>query len=495
MTVPSLETIGEIASSARDAFYIGGEWVAPASERRIDLVSPIDEEVWTSAPLADVADIDRAAAAARTAFDKGIWSDLPASQRAAALRRFANEIEQREPLFAKLWTAQVGAPISFAGMFVPTARAMLGYYADLIESYAFEDRRQTYFGSEARVVREPIGPAALITPWNAALPILFYKLAAALAAGCTTVIKSSPETPFDGLLVAECAHAAGLPAGVVNVITADREAGAQLVASPLIDKVSFTGSTRAGKAVGTTCLDRMARFTLELGGKSAAIFLDDADLSQTLPAIAPYTMPFSGQICFAQTRIIAPRSRVDDLLDAYAGALGHIVIGDPWQPETQLGPVSSAAQMERTLHHIARAQSDGARLVLGGNGRPAGHDRGYFIAPTVFTDTTPDMAIVREEVFGPVVVIQTYESEDEAVALANASDFGLSGSIMTNDPERGYRMARRIRTGNISINSLQMAPNVPFGGYKQSGIGREGGPEGLAAFLETKAIYMPVGGQ
>ncbi|MDB5576365.1 MAG: Aldehyde Dehydrogenase [Bradyrhizobium sp.] len=493
MNLPSLDAIGEIAGEAHNAFYIGGEWVAPAGGRRVELVSPVDERVWTSAPLADAVDVGRAAAAARAAFDSGVWSNLPASERAAMLRRFAGEIERREPLFARLWTAQVGAPISFAGMFVPTARAMLGYYADLIETYEFEDRRQT-FGGEARVLREPVGPAALITPWNAALPILFYKLAAALAAGCTTVIKSSPETPFDGLLVAECAHAAGIPAGVVNVITADREAGAQLVASPLLDKVSFTGSTRAGKAVGVACLDRMARFTLELGGKSAAIFLDDADLSQTLPAIAPYTMPFSGQICFAQTRIIAPRSRVDELLAAYAGAMSGVILGDPWLPETQLGPVSSAAQMERTLDHIARAKADGARLVIGG-GRAAGVERGYFIAPTIFADATPDMAIVREEVFGPVVVVQPYDSEEEAIALANGSDFGLSGSIMTSDPERGYRVARRIRTGNISINSLQMAPNVPFGGYKQSGIGREGGPEGLAAFLETKAIYMPADGQ
>ena len=489
MTDRSRDVIADLGATLRGGFYIDGDWARPLGNDRTELVCPVDAKAWIDAPLASHADIDRATAAARKAFDTGPWPTLSASDRAHLLRRFAVEIEHREPLLARLWTAQVGATISFAGMFVPTARAMLGYYADLLETYQFEDRRPTWSG-EARVMREPIGPAALITPWNATLPILFYKLAAALAAGCTVVIKSSPETPFDALVVAECAHAAGFPPGVINVITADRTGGAHLVASPDIDKVSFTGSTAGGKAVGRACLDRMARFTLELGGKSAAIFLDDADLGQTLPAIAPFTMPFSGQICFAQTRIIAPRSRVEEIIAAYGAAIATLVVGDPWEPTTQLGPVSSATQMTRALAHIAKAKVDGARLVTGGT-RLDNFGAGYFIAPTVFADVTPDMAIAREEVFGPVVVVQAYDSEDEAVALANHSDFGLSGSILTADPERGYRLARRIRTGNIGVNALEMAPNVPFGGYKQSGLGREGGPEGLAAFLETKAIYMP----
>ena len=489
MTQSGIDAAADLDEGIRTKFYIEGQWVAPTSDRIVELTSPVDEHAWMTAPLAAAADIDRAVAAARQTFDQGPWRSMPPSERAATLRRFAAEIERYEPLFARLWTAEVGAPISFTRMFVPTARAMLGYYAGLLESYVFEEIRQTPNG-EARIIREPVGLAVLVTPWNAALPVLFYKLAAALAAGCTVVIKSSPETPFDALLVARCAHAAGIPAGVVNVITADREGGAYLVASPAVDKVSFTGSTAAGRQVGKSCLDRMARFTMELGGKSAAIFLDDVDLSRAIPEIAPLTIPFSGQICFAQTRIIAPRSRADELVAAYSAAISALTVGDPWDPGTFVGPVASEVQMKRALYYMEGAKADGAICVLGGS-RAEGFDRGYFIAPTIFTNVTPDMEIAREEVFGPVVVVQTYDTEEEAIALANHSDFGLSGSVLTGDPDRGLAVARRIRTGNIGVNTFEVAPNVPFGGYKQSGIGREGGPEGLEAFLETKAIYKP----
>ena len=317
---------------------------------------------------------------------------------------------------------------------------MLDYYAGLIETYAFEDTRKTAYGV-AQVIREPVGVAALITPWNATLPILSYKLAAALAAGCTVVIKSSPETPFDALLLAECAQAAGFPPGVINVITADREGGAYLVASPGVNKVSFTGSTAAGKSIAKTCIDRMARFTLELGGKSAAILLDDIDLGATLGGLAPFTMPFSGQICFAQTRILAPRSRLDEIVGAYAGAMSGLTVGDPWSEQTHLGPVSGKQQMSRVLNYIEKGKAEGARLVAGG-ARSAGFDKGFYIQPTVFTDVSPEMTVAREEIFGPVVVVMPYDDVDDAVRISNASDYGLSGTVFSADPERAYQVAR-----------------------------------------------------
>jgi acyl-CoA reductase-like NAD-dependent aldehyde dehydrogenase len=440
-------------------------------------------------PLADVTDAERAIDAARVAFDTGAWPRMTGVERAAYLKRFSAAVKERLPLLSRIWTAQVGAPVSFASMFAPVAPAMFDYYAGLAESYAFTETRQTPRG-EARVSRGPVGVAVLIAPWNAQLPILSYKLGAALAAGCTVVVKSSPETPLDALVLAECADEAGLPPGVFNVITADRDVGAHLVASPKIDKVSFTGSTSAGKQIGAACLARMTRFTLELGGKSAALVLDDADLASTLSAVVPYSMPFSGQICFAQTRILLPRSRHDEFLDAYVAAVSGMIVGDPWDDATHVGPLSTAAQLERVLRYIDQGQKEGARLMTGGV-RSEQFDHGYFVEPTVFAGVTRDMTIAQEEIFGPVVSVMLYDDLEDAIKTANASDFGLSGTVFTTDLEKGYGIAKRMKTGNVTVNGLEMAPNVPFGGFKQSGMGREGGPEGLEAFLEYQAIYLP----
>ena len=487
MTTRNFDPNKEISENVRSKFFVGGHWVTPLSSQRIDLIAPETEETFMDVALANTADTDMAVASARKAFDTGPWPRMTGAERAAVLHRFAAEVRKSEPLFSKIWTAEVGAPIGFANMFVGTAAAMLDYYAQMVETYAFEDSRKTLYGM-AQVIREPVGVAALITPWNAALPILSYKLAPALACGCTVVIKSSPETPMDALLLAECADRAGVPAGVINVITADRVGGAYLVALKDVDKVSFTGSTAAGKQIGKSCLDRMARFTLELGGKSAAVLLDDIDLAAALGAAAPFTMPFSGQICFAQTRMIVPRSRLDEIAGAYAGAIGQLTVGDPWLETTHLGPVLNAKQLGRVQNYIAKGQAEGARLLTGGD-RPAGFNKGFYVQPTVFADVTPDMTIAREEIFGPVVAILAYDDIDEAISLANDSDYGLSGTVFSSNPDRAFQVARQMQTGNVSINGLEMATNVPFGGYKQSGIGREGGPEGLEAFLETKAIY------
>ncbi|MGV6876514.1 aldehyde dehydrogenase [Pseudochelatococcus sp. B33] len=479
----------ELSQNVLERFYVGGEWIRGHSGQRVAVVHPATEDVLFDVPLADTNDMDRAVAAARAAFDTGPWPRMSGAERSQAMKRLVERLTARADLLARLCTAQVGAPISFAGNLVRTGLARYDYYAALAAHYLFEDRRPTARG-HARVRREPVGVAALISPWNATFPIMAHKLGAALAAGCTCILKSPVESPVEGLIVAECAEEAGIPAGVVNVVTADRDESVYLVASSLVDKVSFTGSVPAGRQIGAAAADRMARVTLELGGKSAAILLDDADLSAALPALAPFTMPFAGQICFAQTRILAPMARMDEVIDAYVRIVDGLRIGDPWDPQTQVGPVLNARQSNRVLRYIDLGVRQGGRVVTGG-GRSTRFERGFFIDPTVFADVTADMTIAREEIFGPVVTILGYDDEEDAIRIANDSELGLSGSVYSRDAERAYRVARRIRTGQVGINGVELAPSVPFGGRKFSGVGREGGPEGLEAFLETKAIFMP----
>lgn len=482
-------SLAGLSDNVRSRFFIGGEWVRPKTHNTRTLVSPVDESPWIEAPLAAIADIDDAVSAARKAFDQGPWPRATPAWRAERLHRMAEFVRTRSQLLADVWTAEVGAPTSFAGRFVPFGAAMLDYYATLIGSYQFQDVRPAPIG-QARVRREAIGVAALIVPWNATIPILSFKLAAALAAGCTVVIKSPPEAPFDALILAEAGEAAGISPGVLNVISADRVEGQHLVASPGIDKVSFTGSTAAGKAIAKTCIDRMARFTLELGGKSAAIILPDADLAKTLGSLVPFTVLFSGQICFAQTRVLIPRSRSEEIENAISTVFGSLTVGDPWNAQTQIGPLSSAIQMNKTLGYIQQGKEQGARLLTGGQ-RDSAFTRGYFVRPTLFADVTSRMSIARDEIFGPVICAMPYQDIDEAISIANSSQYGLSGTVFSADPERGFEVAKRIKTGHVGVNGFDMAPGVPFGGYKSSGMGREGGPEGLEAFLETQAVYVP----
>ncbi|MEU4094270.1 aldehyde dehydrogenase [Streptomyces sp. NPDC026673] len=478
-----------VSGEIRQGFYIGGRWESPSGTRRAPIISPSTEEVLMHVPLADVRDVDHAVTAARTAFDQGPWPRMVPAERAVHLRRLADEVARRLPLLARLWTAQVGAPVTFAENLIHAGESRFDYFAELAGSYAFDDRRPTARG-HARVTREPVGVAALFAPWNATFNILAHKIPAALAAGCTVVVKSPAESPLDALVVAECAEAAGLPPGVVNVITADREESAALVASRDVDAISFTGSVPTGRTIAGAALERFARLTLELGGKSAAILLDDVDLPDALDTLTPLTMPFTGQVCFAQTRILAPRTRIAEVVEAYGERVRRLKVGDPWNRTTQIGPLLNARQLERVLGYIDSGRREGARVVTGG-GRSPGHVHGHYVLPTVFTDVEPAMAIAREEIFGPVVTVQAYEGVDEAVALANGTDFGLSGSVHGADPERAYDVARRVTAGQLSVNGFELAPYVPFGGRKSSGLGREGGPEGLQAFLETKAVFMP----
>jgi acyl-CoA reductase-like NAD-dependent aldehyde dehydrogenase len=337
-------------------------------------------------------------------------------------------------------------------------------------------------------VKEPVGVCAAITPWNAPLVLLSYKVAAGLAAGCTIVSKPSPETPLEAYILAECIEQAGLPPGVFNIVPAGREGGDYLVRHKGIDKVAFTGSTGAGKHIAAACADRLARVSLELGGKSAAVLLDDADFKAALPSLMVYTMPITGQVCFSLTRILVPERREKEFLDMYLGAVSGIKVGDPMDPATQMGPLTMSRQRDRVEGYIRTGRAEGARIACGG-GRPKGLDRGYYVEPTVFTSVTPEMKIVQEEIFGPVVSVLTYRDENEAVAKANNSQFGLNASVYTADVERGYRVARRVRSGNVTINGMIVDPKQPFGGFKQSGMGREGGPEGLDNYVETKTIH------
>jgi aldehyde dehydrogenase (NAD+) len=319
--------------------------------------------------------------------------------------------------------------------------------------------------------------------------LLCYKVAAGLAAGCTIVSKPAPETPADAYILAECIEAAGLPPGVFNVIPAGRETGDYLIRHAGIDKISFTGSTAAGKHIAAVAAERLARASFELGGKSAALVMEDADLSKVLPSLVPFSMPITGQVCFSLTRVLVPESRKQEVLDAYVGAIKGVKVGDPMDAATQMGPLAMQRQLTRVQGYIAKGKEEGAKLALGG-GRPKGFDRGWYVEPTVFTDVQQSMTIAREEIFGPVVSFITYKDVDDAVEKANATVYGLHGAVYTQDPERGYAIARRVRSGSVTVNGLIVDPTMPFGGFKQSGTGREGGIEGLDPYFELKTIYF-----
>ena len=476
-------------SKTHEKFFINGAWVEPLSSQRLDVISPVTEERLLSYPEASPADIDRAVAAAREAFDNGPWPRLSSFERARYLRKVAELLTDRVDDIANAWTLQVGAPIMLTKKLVGQSPTLFNYYAGLIESYPFVEERCRDGGGKVKVAKEPVGVCAAITPWNAPLVLLCYKISAALAAGCTIVAKPSPETPLEAYILAECIEKAGLPAGVFNLVPAGREGGDYLVRHKQIDKVGFTGSTAAGKHIAAVCAERLARVSLELGGKSAAILLDDADFSAALPTLMVYTMPITGQVCFSLTRILVPESRKQEFLDMYVAAVSKIKVGDPFDASTQMGPLTKVQQLERVQGYIAAGIAEGATIACGG-GRPKGFDKGYFIEPTVFTDVRSDMTIAQEEIFGPVVSVIGYSDEDDAIRKANDSTYGLSGAVFISNPERGYAIARRMRTGSVTINGMIVDPKHPFGGFKQSGLGREGGPERLENYLETKTVHF-----
>ena len=472
-----------------DRLFIGGQWVEAHSGRRIELVSPDTEMVVATVAEADETDMDRAVAAARKAFDEGPWQWTSPAGRVAAMRRFVEALRRREDELAAAWSLQMGGLATAAPYLVARGTQNLQDAIDLGGSFPFISRHESPAAAAAYVVHEPVGVVAAIAPWNVPYMIMAAKLGPALLAGCTIVMKPSPETPLEAYIIAECAEEAGLPPGVVNLVPGHREASDHLVNNPDVDKVSFTGSTLAGKRIAQVCGARIARCTLELGGKSAAIILDDYSAEDAAKVLSGAITMVSGQVCAMLTRAIVPRRRHGEVADAIAAHMQKIRVGHSDDAEAQMGPLAMQRQLARVEAYIEKGRQEGATLVTGG-GRPAGLNRGYFIEPTLFADVRNDMTIAREEIFGPVLSLIPVDDIDDAIRVANESSFGLNGSVLTHDAGEAWRVARRVRTGNVGQNGMRTDFGLPFGGYKQSGIGREGGAQGLMHYLETKTIML-----
>ncbi len=483
------KTISGIKGRGAASLFIDGEWRPSSGTVVLDVVTPHNEELVLQYNEPTIADVDIAVAAARRAFDTGPWPRMKPEERAVYLQKVADLLTARMPELAEAWTGQVGAVIGFTSKASYQCPGLFKFYADLCQTYPFVDERIGSMGNKVRVVQEPAGVTACVTPWNAPLVLLIYKVAAGLAAGCTIVAKPSPETPIDAHILAECIEQAGLPKGVFNMLPAGREVGDYLIRHPGVDKISFTGSTAAGKHIAGVAAERLARVSLELGGKSAAMILDDADMDHVLKSLVPYSMPITGQVCFSLTRVLVPKSRKAEIVDAYTSAVSRVKVGDPFQADVGMGPLAMQRQLERVQGYIEKGKSEGASLALGG-GRPADLNRGFFIEPTVFTDVDPNMTIFNEEIFGPVVSFVDYDDEADMIAKANATTYGLHGAVYTQDAERGYNVAREYRAGSVTVNGMIVDIHMPFGGFKQSGLGREGGIEGLETYLETKSVYF-----
>jgi acyl-CoA reductase-like NAD-dependent aldehyde dehydrogenase len=472
-----------------DRFYIGGQWVAPSSSATISVIDSDTEQLYFTVPEAQAADIDRAVSAAKDAFDNGPWPRLTHAARADYLRAIGAELTKRAEDIGQVWPRESGVLHAIAKWGGMGAQITFDGFAALATTFPFEEPAKPTAGQFGLIVREPVGVVGAIIPWNAPMTLIANKLAPALLAGCTVILKNSPEAPGEGYLIAEAAEAVGLPPGVLNVVTADREVSELLVRDPRVDKITFTGSTAAGRRIASLCGDRIARCTLELGGKSAAVILDDIDIATAATTLAQAECFLSGQVCSSLTRIVVPRSRHDELLEALAASFSQVRVGDPFSAQSQMGPLAAERQRDRVEGYIAKGIADGATLATGG-GRPKDLDRGWYVEPTVFGNVDNRSVIAQEEIFGPVLSVIPAADEDDAVNIANDTIYGLNASVFTSDVNRARQVGARLRSGTVGHNAMRTDFGVSFGGFKQSGIGREGVREGLTPFLEVKFMVL-----
>jgi acyl-CoA reductase-like NAD-dependent aldehyde dehydrogenase len=472
-------------------FFIGGKWTKPSSASKITVTNSGTEEAFMTVAEAQKADIDAAVAAARDAFDRGPWPRMSHQERAKYIRAIGEAMGARKDELATIWSAETGALNATAKMGSAGLPGLYNSYADLADTYKFQERRDPSpgNGNVGLVVREPVGVVAAIIPWNAPANLAAHKCAPALLAGCTVILKASPEAPGAAYVLAETCEKIGLPPGVINVVTADREVSELLVRHPGVDKITFTGSTAAGRKIAAICGDRIARCTLELGGKSAAVIMDDYDIAKAAETIAGRAPFLTGQVCSSLTRIVVSRKRHDQMVEALAAAFSKVRVGDPFDEATQMGPLATSRQRDRVEGYIAKGKAEGAVLAAGGS-RPRNLNRGFFVEPTVFGNVDNHSTIAREEIFGPVLSVIAADDEANAVDIANDSIYGLNASVFTNDIDRAYETARALRSGTVGHNSFRTDFSIGFGGFKQSGIGREGPHEGIVNFLETKTLIL-----
>ncbi|MEV4422048.1 aldehyde dehydrogenase [Patulibacter sp. NPDC049589] len=484
-----MSTVSELEVTY-DHLYIGGEWVAPSGSEKITVVSPSTLQTIGVVPDGTTADVDRAVAAARAAFvDRAGWSTWSPEERQVVLNRFADEMDARLEETAVRTSSQNGMPIAIARQLEGGFPGMLlRYYADVAVQQEREEYRPGLLGGTSVVRRTPLGVVGAIVPWNFPQALTFLKFGPLLAAGCTVVLKPSPETVLDAYTIAEAAEAAGVPAGVVNIVQGGRDVGAYLVEHPDVTKIAFTGSTAAGRKIGEVCGRLLKPVTLELGGKSAAIVLDDGDLAGNMEALFGCMLINNGQTCWLNSRILAPKSRYDDVVETLSALANGVTIGNPLDDATQIGPVVSKVQRDKIEGYIQKGKDGGARVAAGG-GRPDGLD-GYYVQPTVFADVDRNAVIAQEEIFGPVLSVIQYDDLDDAIEIANGTEFGLGGTVWTEDKERGLAVARRVQTGTIGINHYVNDPGAPFGGVKASGLGREMGPEALGYYQAIQTVYL-----
>ncbi len=469
-----------------DELFVGGQWAKPTSSQRITVISPHSEELVGAVPQAGPQDVDRAVTAARQAFDSGPWPRLDPSERMQKIEKLAAIYAGHLDEMADLITAEMGSPRSFSRLGQAAgALAMIHLALSVARDFPWAERRQGVLG-QVHLRKAPVGVVGAIVPWNVPQFLIMPKLIPALIAGCTVVVKPAPETPLDALWLAEMIEQIGLPDGVVSILPGGGDVGEALVRHPGVDKVAFTGSSATGRRIAAICGESLKRVSLELGGKSAAIILDDADLDKTVAGLKTAGLMNNGQACVAQTRILVSERRHDEVVDALAEMMSGLRVGDPADEATDIGPLVAQRQQHRVQDYIQTGLKEGARMVVGG-AEPAA-ERGWYVRPTLFAEATNDMRIAREEIFGPVLTVLTYSDEDDALRIANDSEYGLAGSVWTADVAHGLEIAGRVRTGTYGINMYMLDTATPFGGFKQSGIGREFGPEGLNEYVELQSV-------